>query len=375
MLHSANYAASQIHAKFWPSKIKPLVGLDLKPYKIKGTQVLFNELKKHGIHLNQDGFARATMDSLQPSITQGTVSVPVQFLQYWLPTAIEIITAPRKIDDAIGYTIAGDWCDEQVVYKTRERSGTAQSYDDYNEIPFADWNVNFDVRTILRFEIGIRVAILEQERAAKMRESPDRDKREAASEALEIMRNSIGFYGFNGGSNLTYGLLNAPGQPAYVTANIGASGFTQWADKTLLEIIADIQQMASGINESSLGKIDPFETPTTLLLANPAYIPLATPSDFGYSVMEYLKRTFPKMRVVQCPQLDAVESGLNGAYLYAENVSGVSETWPVFEQFIQTKFRTLGVEQQVKGYKEGYSMATAGSTCMAPYGLYRLLGV
>ncbi len=55
------------------------------------------------------------MDSLQPTVTTGTVGTPVQFLQNWLPGFVFVITAARKIDDIIGLMVTGAWEDEQIV--------------------------------------------------------------------------------------------------------------------------------------------------------------------------------------------------------------------------------------------------------------------
>jgi hypothetical protein len=366
------HQVSSVRQMFDARKMRQIRRLDLSKYQ--GVDAIERDLAKLGINLRAEKFGFGA-DSLQPALTQASVAVPIQFLQYWLPNAVEILTAVRNIDKLVGLSVTGDWCDEQVVQKFRELSGTALPYDDYNQLPYSDWNVNFLTRTIVRFEIGIRVSILEAERAAKMRENPDKDKRDAATKALEIIRNSVGFYGFNNGNNLTYGLLNDPGMPAYVTAATGAGGSTTWASKTYLEIQADIRQMAQGLMTASQGNIDPLEAETTLAIPTSTNQFMTVGTDFGYSITDWISKSYPRMRIVTCPEFENAEANQNVAYLYAENVSGMSETWKVLDQWVPTKFRNLGVQQEVKSYTEAYSNATAGTVCLAGYGIYRLLGI
>ncbi len=62
-------------------------------------------------------------------------------------------------------------------------------------------------------------------------------KRESAGLALEQQRNAVGFYGYNSGNNFTYGFLNDPNLPAYMTvAATGTGSSTLWSTKTFLEI-------------------------------------------------------------------------------------------------------------------------------------------
>jgi hypothetical protein len=187
----------------------------------------YRSLHKIGINLfpravekmakGQDAaLGRFAMDALQPLVTTASISTPVQFLQNWLPGFVFVVTAARKIDDIIGIMITGSWEDEQIVQGILERTGAGQPYGDYTNVPLSSWNTNFNYRTVVRFEEGMKVGVLESARAARQLVDDAGMKREAAALNLEINRNAIGFYGFNSGDNNTYGYLNDPGVGAYV---------------------------------------------------------------------------------------------------------------------------------------------------------------
>lgn len=319
------------------------------------------------------GFA---MDNLTPTVTTGSIPTPVQFLETWLPGFVEILTAPRKIDDLVGVSTIGNWYDAKIVQAIMELTGTSVPYGDYINIPLSSWNVNFDERSVVRFTEGMQVFKLESERAAAMRVDSAAAKRRAAALALEIVRNKIGFFGYNAGNNATYGFLNDPGLPAYISAPNGASGSSHWATKTLLEIIADILTMVATLRTQSQDAIDPETTNITLALATDVVDYLGTVSDFGFSVRAWLKDTYPRIRIVSAPELNNANGGANVGYMFAEQFTDDStDDGRVFMQVVPAKFNVLGVEQKINGYQEAYTNATAGVICKRPFAVVRISGI
>lgn len=314
--------------------------------------------------------------ALTPAITTPSVSTPIQFLQAWLPGFVYILTVARKIDDLVGITVQGRWEDEEVIQGILERTGQPRIYGDHTNIPFASWQTEFERRTVVRFEEGMHVGRLEAARATAMRVDSAQSKRSAAAQALDIARNFTGFFGYNSGVNRTFGFLNDPNLPAYVTVANGAGGNPEWNTKTFLEITADIRSWYQSLRTQSGDRIDPGKEPVTMGLATDVYDSLTVTSDFGNSVMDWLKTTYPKTRVVSAPELNAANGGANVAYLYADGVMDDStddrRTWV---QPVPSKFRTLGVMQGAKGYTEDYSNATAGVMLKRPYAVYRASGV
>jgi|SRR6185312_3811603 len=358
-----------------PREVRPIemTAQDVKDYALL-SQLGINFSPRHlAMMAAQDGFG---MDAQSP-VTSPSISVPIQFLQNWLPGFVRINTAARKADELMGISTMGSWEDEEIVQGILEPIGGAVPYGDYTNVPLSSWNTNFVRRTVVRMEKGLKVGSLEAARAARIRVDSASEKRGSAALALEIQRNLIGFNGFNSGADRTYGFLNDPSLPAYVTvAATGTGSSTTWASKTMLQIITDIQVAAAQLQIQSQDTINPQDTDTTLAVATAVYQYLSTPSDLGYSVIKWMKDTYPRMRVVSAPQLNAANGGANVFYLYAEKVDdGASDDSRVWLQCVPAKFQALGVEKLSKAYVEDYTNATAGAMCKRPYAVVRYSGV
>ena len=317
----------------------------------------------------------AAMDAIQPTITTASIQTPIQFLQNWLPGFVYAMTAPREIDEFVGITTSGSWEDEQIVQGILERIGTSVPYGDLTNIPYSSWNTNFNYRTVVRFEEGMHVGRLETARAARMRVDNAGVKRQSAALGLEIIRNQVGYLGFNSGDNNTYGFLNDPALPSYVEVTTGVAGFT-WSVKTFLEICKDIRTAVVALRTNSQGLINPERLKLTLAVANDVVDWLSTTTDFGISVSDWLKKAYPNIRVVSAPQLNNANAGDNVFYLFAEEVNDEStDDSRTFIQVVPAKFQMMGVEQQAKSYKEDYSNATAGIMTKRPYAVVRYYNV
>jgi len=332
-----------------------------------------------GIHLDKRTISQMmsyAMDELQPTVTVGSISTPVQFLQEWLPGFVKVITAARNIDEFIGLDIVGAWEDEQVVQGIIELTGYAIPYGDSTNVPLSSWNTNFNYRTVVRFEQGMMVDRLEEARSARQRVDSASEKRESCALQLEIERNRTGFFGYNNGANLTYGFLNDPGLPAYVNVPVGASTDTEWATKTFLEITKDIRTAISALRTQSQDVINPEKVNLTLAVATDAVDWLSTTSDFGISVRDWLTKAYPKVRVVSAPELNGADGGESVFYLYADAIQDRStDNGKTFIQPVPAKYLVLGVQQLAKGYLEDYSNATAGTMCKRPWAVVRYSGI
>lgn len=320
----------------------------------------------------------AAMDAnvLTPTTYAGTLGAPAQFLQTWLPGLVRVITVARRIDEIIGITVAGDWSDEEVVQQVLEPTGSAVPYTDMGNVPLASWNPGYERRTVVRFEQGFQVSTLEAERTSRI---PNIDtaaqKRASAALALEILRNRVGFYGYMSGDGRTFGFLNDPQLPAYVS--VASNGTTtQWTGKTFLQITADIRAAMGALQTTSGDQIDPERTAMTLVLPTNRAQYFSVTSDFGISVRGWMKETYPLLRVISAPELNAANGGANVFYLFADKVDDESsDGGRTFDQIVPTKLRTLGVEQNVKSYVEDYTNATAGVLLKRPWAVYRGTGI
>ncbi|MDR2745584.1 MAG: DUF2184 domain-containing protein [Desulfovibrio sp.] len=311
------------------------------------------------------------------SVTAASVGTPIQFLQTLLPGAVRAVTAARKIDKLAGRSIAGNWHDEDIIRTVVELSGQPRPYGDYAPGPLTSFNIDFERRSVVRFEQDMEVLILEEERAAAVRQNSGELKRAAVAQSLAVELNRIGFYGYNDGACRTYGFLNDPSLPNYVTVPAGDGGETEWASKTFQEIVEDLLLAASTLRARSREVIDPEENACTLALSTSAREYLNVVNEHGISVKQWLRDTYPKWRIESAPELDGANGGANVFYLFADEVPGGGEggSQKTVEQYVQAALRLLGVEKRAKGSYEAYSSATAGIMWQAPFAVVRYTGI
>jgi len=343
------------------------------------TDVL-DQLRLIGIDFSNRDIARmmSGMDAqvLTPTNFPGSIAAVSQFLQVWLPGIVRTMTTARKIDRLVGVTVGGSWEDEEVIQTILEPTGLAVPYGDYTNVPLASWNPAYERRSIVRFEAGLKVGVLEEARAARASINSATEKRAAAAMALDLQRNRVGFYGYNGGVNRTYGFLNDPNLPAYVTVPNGAAASPLWSTKTFLEITADIRAALGALQTNSGDIIDPETTKIVLALPTTLGQYLTVTSTYGNSVRDWMKETYPNIRVETAPELVGANGGANVFYLYAEKVEdGSSDGGETFVQIVPAKMKTLGVDQQAKAYVEDYTNALAGVMVKRPFAVVRRSGI
>ena len=361
-----------------PGKVYTCDNFKVEEYPI--LKQFFNmDLDVHELYRGyKDAYRRFGGDSaIQEGITTPSIPSLLQFLQVFLPGQVFTVTNARNIDKCVGKVVQGDWHTEEIVQEILEPTGTAVPYGDTTNIPFGSWNLNYNYYTNVRFELGLEVTTLEQLRSSAANVNSAAAKRIACTRALEIQRNYIGFYGFNNGLNRTYGFLNDPNLPNYVVVATGASGSTTWASKTFNEIIADIITWAQAIQSNSGDNIDPQNTPMRLVLATNIAQQLAKVNQLGnQSVRQWLNMTYPDWEIVTAPELNTANAGQNVAYLFPEKFEDDStDDGRIFVQNVPMQFKTQGVQQEIKGYKEGFTNATCGTFVKRPWAVYRAYGM
>ena len=328
-----------------------------------------------GIHYTKnamDEFRAYATDAAPALQTTASNMTPIQFLQYWIPEMIKIVTASRDADEILGRDFAGSWEDEEIVQPVIEYTGKPRVYGDKTTYNLASFNINYETRTIVRFEQDVEVGKLEEARASKQRVDAQGVKRDAAATALAINANDIAFNGYNSGNNKTYGLLNDPNMPSYTAVAQGSAGTTTWASKTFNEIVTDIKAMMSALRVRSGNNFKPEKDASTLALAVSVVDQLQTVNQLGgTSVLDWLHKTYPACRVTSAIQLDGANSGANVAYLFADTIDGKK----VIAQYMQDALRLVGVEQHAKNFNEVYSNATAGTMLRMPIGIVRATGL
>lgn len=315
-------------------------------------------------------------ESPSTGFTPGSIGIPTQHLQTWLAGWVYNITQARKADEAIGILTQGNWYDQAVVKQIAERTGYALEYGDSQNINLSDYNLSYELRTVIRLEASVLVSKLEEARASAGNASASELKRSGAVESLHIARNRIAFFGYNNGSNETYGILNEPNLLPYNTIDPGISTFTEWDTKTYLEITKDIRQISSGIRTQSGDRVDPFTAKWTLMLSTNKYDTLLTQNEQGRTVLQWISENYKNCTILSCPEFQGANGGEDVAYGFAEGIDDMSTddrmTW---HQVVPNRLFTIGTQQNVKNYIESYGMATAGVYATRSLLIYRITGI
>lgn len=370
---------SQIRADFKPDEVRafdfnedkyksPIGSAELDCLGIGMDAALTGAVKEY-FNAPKDTFG---MDAA-PLQTLPSISNAAQFFQYWAPEAVETVTQARTIDNLIGRTVAGSFEDEEIVTTILERTGTAKPYTDTANIPLTSWNQNFEARTIVRYEAGLEVGYLEQMRASRMRIDSHKQKADGAAEALDIARNELGFYGYADGTNRTFGFLNDPSLPAYVTVSQNTAGTaTAWSNKTFDEISSDIITAVQALVSKMKGHFNPQRDAFVIALSLASSQYLNVRNSLGtQSILQWINETYPGARIEAAPELDGANGGSNVFYLYAEKIKGKD----VFKQYVVDVLRLIGVEKKTKVMLEDYANALGGVIVQYPVGIVRYSGI
>ncbi|MBD2779903.1 major capsid family protein [Xenorhabdus szentirmaii] len=322
--------------------------------------------------LAQIGFGGLhTMDSALTGPASAGGFIQRHMLQHVLPGLIRTATRIRILDEITGVMTAGEWHHEEIILNVSTPSAKAELYGDHTNIPFASYENDIENRGIVRYEQGFRVGKLEEARQSAAGFESAAEKRQAATESLEMSRERTGYFGFNSAQTRVFGLLNDPNLPAYETAK------KKWPNATFAEITADITAMFSRIELSSGGRIKD-DTPITqvLPLGYRSVLNIANPVARGETVMQWVKENYPNLRFVFSPEFREANGGANITYLFADSVDdGSTATNATLLQVVPVKYQLLGSENGIKGYLEDATNATAGIFVTRPWAITRLTGI
>lgn len=365
---------SKIHMTMRPDQVRAFTFKEFPNATLK-------DLEKLGVTMDtSDAGVVAAMDVAPTMITTASVATPIQFLQWWMPGMIEVVTRARRADAMVGRSTVASWEDEEVVLTVKENIGQPQPYGDNTDVPLMSYNTNFVKRTNVRFEAGIQTGKLEDARASRMRINPYNEKRASLSGAVAISLNEIAFNGYdsydastNPTGGLTYGIKNAPELPQYITlATNAANTSTQFKDKTYLEMCSDFITAMSALRVQTGDLFNPETDGVTCAIAMSAFQYLDKQNELGTSsVRDFVKRNYPKLRFLSVPELDDVGgAGVHGMYFIADGINGKK----CADQLVTAAIRLLGIEPKIKGTLEGYTFSTAGSVFPQPVGVVRYSG-
>lgn len=312
------------------------------------------------------------------SVLAPTAGIPEQFAQTQLAGFVSTLTQKRSGSILFGEVYQGSWSDVSVVQWAVERTGAPQVYGDLANPSLTDYNTNAESRHVVRSEIGFTVTRLEEQRASKIGINAAATKRTAVGEALAIWQNDICFNGFDDGKNRTFGALNDPNLSSFITVAEGAKGSTEWRDKTFQEIKNDILMAAESLRALSGGRVDPDKDAICFAMSNSVRGYLAQATDFGVTVLQWIKDNYANWRVESAVEFNEVNGGENIFYLFAETIADddlSTDDKRTFAQIIPAKIQNLGMKMELKGQTEDFTNATAGVICKRPFAVVRYSGV
>lgn len=326
-------------------------------------RLTYNDLEDIGVGIR-------SMDAalVGPALSAG--SIPGHMLETWLPGTLRVITQVRNIDEIVGITTIGRWEDEYINLRVATPVAKAELYGDSTNIPLADYGQSTESRSVVRFEQGFQVGKLEELRQSAAGYQAAEEKRRAATESLDVSRNEIGFFGFNDGNSNVYGLLNDPSLSSYEAAT------APWLTATFDQLVGDVIRMMSTIEEQMGGNLrDESDLVLVLPTGYRMIMTRYSPAGPGITFGEWLRESYPSLRIVTAPEFVGANGGLDVAYLFVENAGGADDsdiTSASVIQAVPVRYQVLGSENRIKGYIEDAINATAGVFIIRPWAFARM---
>ncbi|MDT3762979.1 DUF2184 domain-containing protein [Priestia filamentosa] len=275
--------------------------------------------------------------------------------------AIDRVVYEPKKEELIGRTLFNLKTDvpsgaEVYGYDVITRSGSAKVLaPGADDIPLVDADKRRHKMDIFSIAAAIRYSIQELRNAQMAGITVDSTKAEIARRAIAEKENRIIWHG-DADHNIP-GVVNAEGiQTTAVDA--GASGKTEWRDKTGKEIVADIRKARNLINRL------PGHTANTLILtpAGMEMLEMEYNANTDKTVLEYIRSQNWFTNIVATSDLEGQGTGGTDCFLVLDNSPSVIQillTMDIFRHETEYKFPNYKVpfEERLGGAIVRYPMA------------------
>lgn len=241
----------------------------------------------------------------QPTlVTQPNAAIPAFYTNYVDPDVVRIVQTPNKGAQILGEQKRGTWVDQTAFFPVVENTGEVSSYGDFNTNGMSNVNEMWEQRQSYLFQTIIEYGDLEVERAGAARLNLVSEKQTSAAKTLNKFSDYVYHFGVSGLQN--YGLLNDPALPAALTPTTKAYGGVKWVNNGAVvaasnEVYADVQMLANELFSVSGGLID-ADTRFKLVLPNTVNAALTASNQFGITVRDYIKQSFPNVEYVVAPR-------------------------------------------------------------------------
>ena len=322
------------------------------------------------------GINFTAMDSQAPYIG-GSVSGRQDLFRSFLPGVIRDMTQMRQIDNVLGMTMIGNFLTKEVVQATEQRTGNAIGYSELASAPRVSYATDYETRNTVRFMIEAEFGGDSDRMAEAAGQDPRATKMSAVTTALEIARNEVSVYGYFGGLNKTYGFLNDPNLPAYITLPNGANATPEWSTKTFLERQKDVVEAITSLELSTGNNFSASMMNFTFVIPSSVNGYLNELNDFGtMSLRKFIQETYPRCTIVPMSDLDSANGGANVFYMFVDNLLGdSSDTGAVMSQLVVSKIESVGTMITYDTQSEKFRNSSAGTIVHRPYAIYRATGM
>lgn len=332
--------------------------------------------KQFGIHLpnvlDYTTGARVGDSAVMP-ITAPNNAIPGQFTTYLDPALIEVIISPPKAAEIYGEAQKGDWLHDTMMFTVVEESGDIAAYGDYNNSGMSKVNTDFPQRQQFLVQTFAQWGDREVERAGLANIDLVSRKRMAATKTLNYWQNQSYFFGVANLQN--YGALNDPNLMPAITPTIKAAGGTAWEKATANEVYNDILKLYTQLQSQTRGVINldnavSMDSPLKLVVpTNQQANFLKINENFGFSVMDQLKKNFPNLVQVSAPQLETPSGNL--MQLFIENYDGIGTFTCAFSE----KLRSHGIVRESSSLKEKLTQGSWGTILTRPLLVAQMTGI
>lgn len=305
------------------------------------------------------------MDAQPVAVTTPNAAIPALFTTFIDPRQIQVVFAPTKAAEFYGEEKLGDWTTDTAQFPLTELSGTVSSYGDFNQNGKSSANANWVSRQSFHFQTFTRWGEREAARYGEGAINYVALLNESSSNTLARAQNTSYFYGVSGLK--LYGGINDPALPSAISPNTKAAGGLTWAVATAREIYDDFKKMYAQLQKQMPALVD-MSSPMDLGISNELEAYIATTNEFGLSVKDYIKKSFPNVDFTVIPQF--VTSSGNLLQLKLKNVNGMPVTKAAFTE----KMRVHPVIASASGWEQKKSAGTWGTVLRYPIAVVQMLG-
>ena len=324
--------------------------------------------RKEAVHI------KMAMDSVDASFNTPSSGVPAFMTTIYTNQIIKAITQKVAFREIGGDYQQGGLENNSMSFPTIAFSGNVSDYDDRDEPNTSDINLNYENRGVYRYSTAINYGDLEVATLSAAKIDAISLKREAAAKKIVLVQNDIFFNGVARAKEVR-GLLNDSDLNPAITAPASVSKSTsgKWKYKEYTEIVNDILLMFNEIVSKLANNVNlDTSTPMVLALSPQDQTYLVKPNIYGRTALEYIKSTFPNIRIVTATQyrLSDADSG-NLAQLILEKVDDVdtvSNGFTFQALFSNTVIGMSSIKQKV-------SCGVAGAIIRLPAAIATMTGI